>query len=129
MAGEGQAACAGVAARWLLRESTGSKRKLAAILAADVGGYSRLMGADEAGTAQALRSIALRSDRGEFRRVQVGVRGADAGAGGEDGAANGATVIEDVVDSTIRLRSSKRCSHVPRRATGGLRLAVRPQSL
>src|SRR5215831_13130348 len=30
-------------------------RKLAAILAADVVGFSRLMGADEAGTAQALR--------------------------------------------------------------------------
>jgi hypothetical protein len=30
-------------------------RKLAAILATDVAGYSRLMGADEAGTARALR--------------------------------------------------------------------------
>ena len=30
-------------------------RRLAAILAADVAGYSRLMGADEVGTAQALR--------------------------------------------------------------------------
>jgi len=30
-------------------------RRLAAILAADVVGYSRLMGEDEAGTAQALR--------------------------------------------------------------------------
>src|SRR6516165_7565687 len=31
------------------------QRKLAAILAADVAGYSRLMGADETGTARALR--------------------------------------------------------------------------
>jgi adenylate cyclase len=31
------------------------ERRLAAILAADVAGYSRLMGEDEAGTAQALR--------------------------------------------------------------------------
>ena len=31
------------------------ERRLAAILAADVAGYSRLMGADEEGTAQALR--------------------------------------------------------------------------
>src|SRR5262245_45697601 len=31
------------------------ERRLAAIVAADVAGYSRLMGADEAGTAQALR--------------------------------------------------------------------------
>jgi class 3 adenylate cyclase len=30
-------------------------RKLAAILAADIVGYSRLMGADEAGTARAVR--------------------------------------------------------------------------
>ena len=30
-------------------------RRLAAILAADIAGYSRLMGEDEAGTAQALR--------------------------------------------------------------------------
>jgi len=32
------------------------ERRLAAILAADVAGYSRLMGADETGTAQALRA-------------------------------------------------------------------------
>ena len=32
-----------------------TERRLAAILAADVAGYSRLMGADEAGTAQAFR--------------------------------------------------------------------------
>ena len=32
-----------------------STRRLAAILAADVAGYSRLMGADEVGTVQALR--------------------------------------------------------------------------
>ena len=31
------------------------ERKLTAILAADVAGYSRLMGADEAGAARALR--------------------------------------------------------------------------
>src|SRR5215471_20308487 len=31
------------------------ERRLAAILAADIAGYSRLMGLDEAGTAQALR--------------------------------------------------------------------------
>jgi adenylate cyclase len=31
-----------------------TERRLAAILAADVAGYSRLMGADEAGTAQTL---------------------------------------------------------------------------
>ena len=34
-----------------------STRRLAAILAADVAGYSRLMGADESGTLQALKAI------------------------------------------------------------------------
>jgi len=32
-----------------------ASRRLAAILAADIAGYSRLMGIDEAGTAKALR--------------------------------------------------------------------------
>ena len=34
------------------------ERKLAAILAADVAGYSRLMGVDEAGTLAQLKTIA-----------------------------------------------------------------------
>src|ERR1700736_438600 len=38
------------------------ERRLAAILAADVAGYSRLMGADEAGTAQALREHRAAAD-------------------------------------------------------------------
>ncbi len=37
-------------------ESTGVKRKLAVILAADVEGYSRLMGADEEATHKTLRA-------------------------------------------------------------------------
>src|SRR5262249_23325004 len=35
--------------------TTTTTRRLAAILAADIAGYSRLMGADEVGTVQALR--------------------------------------------------------------------------
>jgi class 3 adenylate cyclase len=38
------------------------ERRLAAILAADVAGYSRLMGADEAGTARALREHRAAAD-------------------------------------------------------------------
>jgi len=38
------------------------ERRLAAVLAADVVGYSRLMGADEAGTAQALREHRVAAD-------------------------------------------------------------------
>ena len=37
-------------------------RRLAAILAADVAGYSRLMGEDEAGTARALRDHRIAAD-------------------------------------------------------------------
>jgi class 3 adenylate cyclase len=39
-----------------------STRRLAAILAADIVGYSRLMGLDEAGTAQALRAHRAAAD-------------------------------------------------------------------
>ena len=39
-----------------------STRRLAAILAADVVGYSRLMGLDEAGTAQAVRDQRVAAD-------------------------------------------------------------------
>src|SRR6516225_8084375 len=39
-----------------------STRRLAAILAADVAGYSRLMGADEVGTVQALREHRVAAD-------------------------------------------------------------------
>ena len=37
-------------------------RRLAAILAADIAGYSRLMGEDEAGTARALREHRTAAD-------------------------------------------------------------------
>jgi class 3 adenylate cyclase len=37
--------------------TTTATRRLAAILAADVAGYSRLIGADEGGTLQALKAI------------------------------------------------------------------------
>src|SRR5215472_16189025 len=40
------------------------ERRLAAVLAADVVGYSRLMGADEAGTAQALREHRVAAEHG-----------------------------------------------------------------
>jgi len=39
-----------------------STRRLAAILAADIAGYSRLMGLDEAGTVQALREHRAAAD-------------------------------------------------------------------
>jgi class 3 adenylate cyclase len=39
----------------VVRDAMAETRRLAAILAADVVGYSRLMGEDEAGTAKAVR--------------------------------------------------------------------------
>ena len=45
------------------------ERRLAAILAADVAGYSRLMGADEEGTLAALQGAAPRGGRSQDRRA------------------------------------------------------------
>src|SRR5207237_7287993 len=45
-----------VALGWITRRMT-AMRRLAAILAADVAGYSRLIGADESGTLQAFKDI------------------------------------------------------------------------
>ena len=41
------------------------ERRLAAILAADVAGYSRLMGVDEEGTLAALKALPARSHRSQ----------------------------------------------------------------
>ena len=46
----------GGTARLLVRNAV-HERRLAAILAADVAGYSRLMGADELGTLEALKAL------------------------------------------------------------------------
>ena len=56
-------------------------RKLAAILAADIAGYSRLMGADEVGTARALREHRGAVDQGDRmrRREFIGLLGGAVG--------------------------------------------------
>ena len=46
-----------------------SVRRLTAILAADVAGYSRLMGADEEGTHERLKAFAVRMDHGTDEEV------------------------------------------------------------
>jgi adenylate cyclase len=48
------------------------ERRLAAILAADVAGYSRLMGTDEEGTLAALKAI--RRELGQPSRARPGAR-------------------------------------------------------
>ena len=50
-------------------ERGGVERRLAAILAADVAGYSPLMGADEEGTLARLEALAPRTHRSEDRRA------------------------------------------------------------
>ena len=52
-------------------------RRLAAILAADVAGYSRLMGSDEAGTAQVLREHRAGADPEQEVRHAVRPAGRD----------------------------------------------------
>jgi class 3 adenylate cyclase len=47
-------------------------RRLAAILAADVTGYSRLMGADEEGTLERLKSLRHESSIRQSPRVTAG---------------------------------------------------------
>jgi adenylate cyclase len=46
-----------------------STRRLAAILAADVAGYSRLIGADEEGTLNRLKAVRAQLIRSENRRA------------------------------------------------------------
>jgi class 3 adenylate cyclase len=50
------------------------ERRLAAILAADVAGYSRLMGADEVGTLAALKALRSRHIRCWADRTLSGVQ-------------------------------------------------------
>ena len=47
------------------------ERKLAAIVAADVAGYSRLMGADEEGTLAALKAHRRAHERGQLEGRRV----------------------------------------------------------
>ena len=56
------------------------KRKLAAILAADIAGYSRLMGADEAGTLARLKEYRreLIDPKNKQRRHQANTSGLSA---------------------------------------------------
>ena len=49
-------------------EQQRTERRLAAILAADVAGYSRLMSRDEEGTLQRLKAPSRRADRAPYRR-------------------------------------------------------------
>jgi adenylate cyclase len=77
------------------------ERRLAAILAADVVGYSRLMGVDEAGTL-----AALKAHRQELIRPEVAKRGGRiVGTAGDGILAEFASVI-DAVDCAVAIQDS-----------------------
>src|ERR1700720_1575293 len=70
------------------------ERRLAAILAADVAGYSRLMGEDEAGTAQALREHRSAADPLVAKHGGRGVK--TTGGGGVVGAVECALAFQQL---------------------------------
>ncbi len=76
-------------------------RKLAAILAADVAGYSRLMGADEAGTL-----AALKGHRDELIGPEIAKRGGRiVGTAGDSVLAEFASVV-DAVDCAVAIQAA-----------------------
>src|SRR5215831_4456058 len=89
------------------RESTSRKRKLAAILHADVVGFSRLMGEDEAGTHRAL---------GELRRtvdLLIAAHGGRiVGTAGDSVLADFSSVV-DAVDCAVEMQRASRALNDP----------------
>ena len=89
------------------RESSSRKRKLAAILHADVVGFSRLMGEDEAGTHQAL---------GELRRTVdpliAAHGGRIVGTAGDSVLADFSSVV-DAVDCAVEMQRASRAINDP----------------
>ena len=71
----------------------GIQRRLAAILVADVAGYSRLMGEDEAGTLSALRQL----------RTELFAPTVDDHNG---------TIVKSMGRLASRIRLSRRCGHL-----------------
>ena len=95
------------------------ERRLAAILAADVAGYSRLIGADEEGTLARLRRIrhelvdpAIAAHRGRIVKT----------TGDGAGPFLLPQLRESMPSAARRVRAARRCSHCP---TVGRRPAVR----
>jgi class 3 adenylate cyclase len=95
---------------------SGVERRLAAILAADVAGYSRLMGADEEGTLAALKAI--RRELGDPKVAEH--RGRIPGSSpGTKTTGNGLLVeCPGVVDAVPALRGSGRAAGQEHRKAG-----------
>ena len=86
-------------------DDRGAKRKLAAILSADVAGYSRLMGVDETGTHQRLMAY-----RGAIDELVVRHEGRTVGTAGDSVLADFPSVIEALkaavdIQETLRARN------------------------
>ena len=81
-------------------ESRSSERKLAAILQADVVGFSRLMGADEAGTHRALSEL-----REAIDPVIVDHRGRIVGTAGDSLLADFSSVV-DALNCAIEMQQA-----------------------
>src|SRR6516165_11239305 len=90
-----------------LGESPSRKRKLAAILHADVVGFSRLMGEDEAGTHQALGEL-----RGALDPLIVAHGGRIVGTAGDSLLADFTSVVE-AVSCGIEMQRSARAINDP----------------
>jgi hypothetical protein len=100
------------------QESSSRKRKLAAILHADVVGFSRLMGADEAGTHRAL---------GELRRTVdplIATHGGRiVGTAGDSVLADFSSVV-DAVDCAVEMQRASRALNEPIPAARRLELRI-----
>src|SRR5215470_15638429 len=88
-------------------ESPSPKRKLAAILHADVAGFSRLMGADEAGTHQALNKL-----RSAVDPLIAGHAGRIVGTAGDSVLADFSSVV-DALSCAVEMQRASRAINDP----------------
>jgi TolB-like protein/class 3 adenylate cyclase len=103
-----------------LGETTSRKRKLAAILHADVVGFSRLMGEDEAGTHRALREL-----RGAVDPLITRHSGRIVGTAGDSVLADFSSVV-DAVNCALEMQAAVRSINepIPRERRLELRVGV-----
>ena len=103
-----------------LGETTSRKRKLAAILHADVVGFSRLMGEDEAGTHRALREL-----RGAVDPLITRHGGRIVGTAGDSVLADFSSVV-DAVNCALEMQAAVRSINepIPRERRLELRVGV-----
>src|SRR6516165_637193 len=99
-------------------ESRSPKRKLAAILHADVAGFSRLMGADEAGTHQTLNKLRFAIDP-----LIAAHSGRIVGTAGDSVLADFSSVV-DALNCAVEMQSAARAINDPIPAERRLELRI-----